>query len=212
MFAAAASPPDRGIADELALSKVSPNGLSLIDRGVGSRTSSARLGRASKPASQNLWTSEQDECLLHLRDVAQLDWIRVVTYFPAVTLSAVKSRYERLHKPKIPHQIVRDQQTSRVHRHRKAKSRAAPTCGKAEPKAKEKRLIQPVTASRGQPTTILAEHHNTPRRRSVVGKGSNCKDITWLTSLIGEDPRQRTSRSGRPIRHPFRDRPSEGYL
>ncbi len=44
------------------------------------------------------WTKDVDEHLLHLRDVAQLNWQTLVSYFPSTTPHSVRERYQQLKK------------------------------------------------------------------------------------------------------------------
>ena len=73
------------------------------------------------------WTSEQDEQLLHIRDVAQLQWRNIVTYFPDATLLALKRRYKQLNNAKTTRQAVSTQQTSRVRGRKRAAFRPIST-------------------------------------------------------------------------------------
>lgn len=71
-----------------------------VPRTIGSRT---RRAGSEQPGStdckstpHSVWTSGQDEQLLHLRDIAQLNWRNIVSYFPEMTLDAVKGRHKHL--------------------------------------------------------------------------------------------------------------------
>ena len=46
--------------------------------------------------SHGVWTTEQDDFLVHLRDVAQLTWSSLALYFPGIMIAEVKRRYEVL--------------------------------------------------------------------------------------------------------------------
>ena len=141
------------------------------------------------------WTMELDEHLLHLRDVAQLKWGNLVTYFPGLTLNAVKTRYKNLNEGRTTRQIVGDEPTSRTF-----------------PTAVKIRQAPSTVKSRIHRVRTLAEHRRTPRRRHVPKQANKAKDAGLRTVLTHEDACQQTSRCGRPIRHPFRHRRSEGYL
>lgn len=101
------SPLSTHVADT-ALSEIMPAEPSYETRVPGSLgllTHVARLGQARwkdyEPALLKDWTSEQDEQLLHVRDTAQLTWKKIVSYFPGITLNAVKGRYKHLNRSKM---------------------------------------------------------------------------------------------------------------
>lgn len=59
---------------------------------------SSYKGRLSDSMSQTAWTTDLDGDLLHLRDVAQLHWQTLVTYFPGIAPNDVRRRYQQLKK------------------------------------------------------------------------------------------------------------------
>ncbi|KAK4983154.1 hypothetical protein LTR66_007651 [Elasticomyces elasticus] len=138
MLAAATSHAGGHIGDDLALAKVPQRGridsLS-IDRNIGLCICRAGLGQAGKTnrkcksTTQRPRTSERDELLLHLRNVAQLNWGTIVTYFPETTPSAVKRRYNQLEERKMTCQTVGKQSSLRAHGRRRASFLATSACG-----------------------------------------------------------------------------------
>ena len=214
-------PPSRHTSDQLALAEILPDAQShvvSIGRNVGSATCRAGPGRAGrtnwkcKSMTQSPWTSERDQHLLHLRDVAQLNWETIVNYFPEATPNAVKRHYKQLNERKINRQTVGKQRTWRARGRGTATFPATSACGKAAAKVGKNHQIQPIAVSRRPATSTAPEHDNTRRRRNVTTRLDNGRDVAFLASPTHGDARQRTSRSGRPILHPFRHRPSEGYL
>ena len=204
----------RQVADE-ALAKVLSDGPSYavgVTCTVGPRICQARSeqngGIESKTTSQSLCRSEQDEHLLHLHDTAQLNWRNIVNYFPGMTLDVVKGRYKHLNECRMICQVVDDEPKSRAHVRRRTTYLAASTSQKAAKKCRA--LSRP--KSRGQPISILAEHHPPPHRRHVTKQANNAEDVALLAGPTYEDACRQTSRSGRTIRHTFRHRLSEGYL
>ena len=148
------------------------SGVALTIRPRTSQAESQRNGsieRKSRPKSP--WTSEQDELLLHLRDTAQLNWRSIVSYFPGVTLSAVKSRYKHLNECRVPCQIVGIEPKSRVSVRRRTTHLAASTSQKAAKKCRTPSRAK----SRRQPVSILAGRHSTPHRRDVIKHANNAK-------------------------------------
>ena len=158
-----------------------------------------------KSTPSSVWTSGQDEQLLHLRDIAQLNWMKVINYYPGTTLNAVKSRYKLL---KGSGQSAGDEPMPQAQMRKRANYVASSTPQKAAKKCRAPLR----TKSRKPPISILSEHYSTPRRRHATRRAKPTKYVPSLAVAINEDVRQRTSRCGRPIRHPFRHRPSEGYV
>ena len=202
------------VADE-ALAEVLPDEPSHtvgVGRTVGSLTCPAGSEPTGwiehKSTPQSAWTSEQDEHLLHLRDMAQLSWRSVVSYFPGMTLDAMKGRYKYLNERRLICQIVGDEPKSRLHVCRRTTDLATPTSRKAGKKYRAPSKAK----SRKQPTSILAQHHSTLNRRHVTKQTKTTKDVASLAAATHEDACQRTSRCGRPIRHPFRHRAGDGYF
>ena len=217
MVAAATSPKyvlSKHLANE-ALAKVlldEPRHTVGVARTVGSRTCQARSERTlwieCKSTPQRPWTSEQDEHLLHLRDVAQLNWRNIVSYFLGTTMNAVKGRYKHLNECRMACQIVGDEPKSRLNMNRRSTHLAASTFQKAAKKCRAPSRPK----SRRQPIDSLAEHYGPPHRRRVTKQANDAEDVALLADPTHEDVCQRTSHCGRPIRHPFRRRPIEGYL
>ena len=158
--------------------------------------------------SQSAWTSRQDEQLLHLRNTAQLNWKNIVDYFPEMPLDAVKGRYKHLHQCRTIYQTESEVPEPRVQTRKGATYLTSST-----PKKAEKNLrAQWRTKSRKQPINILSEHYNTPPRRHMTIWAKPTKYVPSLVVAADKDAYPRTSRCGRPIRHPFRHRPADGYV
>ena len=183
-----------------------------VARNIGSHTRRARSEQAGsiycKSTSQSAWTSGQDEQLIHLRDTAQLNWRNIVNYFPEMTLDAVKGRYKHLKGSRMVCQTVSDVPKPRIQMHIGTTYLASSIPQKAAKKCRAPSR----TKSRQQPISILREHYSTPRRRYATKRAKPIKYVPSLAVAIHEDVYQRTSRCGRPIRHPFRHLPSEGYV
>ena len=174
---------------------------------VKSRTYRVRPGRKGqnfKSALQTSWTKDLDEHLLHLRHVAQLDWCRVVKYFPEATLSDVKRRYRGLTRARTMCDTVRTQHIPRV------REREIPARSSSNETAPEK---EQCAVSRGSVTAVNAKCKNAPQVRQHANKQYKARRaVTDPTLTACDDAFQRTSRCGRTIRHPFRHRAMEGYL
>ena len=161
-----------------------------------------------KSTPQSLWSGEQDEHLLHLRDTAQLKWMDIASYFPGMTLDAVKGRYRHLDECRIIGPVKGDEPKSGAQRRKRT---TYPTASTTQNTAKICRVPTMAKSCR-RPTSTFVEHHSTPSRRYVIKQLSHAEDGALLAALIHEDASQRTSRCGRLVRHPFRHRPSEGYV
>ena len=198
-----------------ALTEAMPDGQNQpvgVARTVGSLTHRARSKRASwidcRSTHQSAWTSGQDEQLLHLRDIAQLNWRNIVSYFPGVTLDAVKARYTYLNEFRVKSQTVDVEPKPRVQMRKRTTCLASLTPLKVVKKCPDPSWTKP----RKQPISILSEHCGTPPRQRVIKQAKPTKYTASLVATTHEDVCQRNSRCGRPIRHPFRHRPNEGYV
>ena len=183
-----------------------------VTRSLGLLTRVARSEQARwegcKPTSQGAWTSEQNEQLLHLRDIAQLNWRNIVSYFPGMTMDAVKSRYKHLSGSRVTCQTVNAKAKPRVQMRQRTTYLAPSTPQKAAKKCRPPSRTIP----RKQPMSIPSKTHATPTHGHVTKRAKPTKYVASLTNATHEDVCQRTSRCGRPIRHPFRHRLSEGYV
>ena len=197
------------------LAEVMPGGQSHMV-GVAGTIGSITRRAASKPASwtdcrpspHSPWTSGQDEQLLHLRDIAQLNWRNIVSYFAGMTVDAIKGRYKYLNGTRVTCQTVGAESKPRVQMRQRT---TYP--GLSTPKNAAKKCWAPSRAkSRKQPISIMSKHRGTPPRRHVTKRAKPTKYVATLAGANREDAYQRTSRCGRPIRHPFRNRPSDGYV
>ena len=88
----------------------------------GPLTPRARSERASwtdcRSTTESAWTSGKDEQLLHLRDIAQLNWRNMVRYFPGTTVDAIKGRYKHLNGSRVTGQTMGIKAKPRVYRER----------------------------------------------------------------------------------------------
>ena len=183
-----------------------------VARTVGSLTHRAKFERASwtdcTSTPISACTSGQDEQLLHLRDVAQLNWRNIVSYFPGMTVDAIKGRYKHLNGSRVTCQTVGAKAKPRVQMRQRTTYLAPSTPQKAAKKCRAPSRTEP----RKQPMSILSKHHGTPPHRHVTKRAKPTKYVASLAGATHEDVCQHTSRCGRPIRHPFRHRPSDGYV
>ena len=178
--------------------------------GLTGRAISERAGWVDcNPTSQSAWTSRQDEQFLYLCDIAQLNWSNIISYFPGMTSDAVKGRYKYLNGSKMTYQTVGDEPKLRLQMCKQTTYLASLTSHKA---AKKCRAAPSRTKSRKQPISTLPEHYGTPTRRRVTKQAKPTKYVASFAVATHEDICQRTSRCGRPIRHPFRHLASEGYF
>jgi hypothetical protein len=123
-------------------------------------------------------------------------------------LDAVKSRCKHLDGSRMPCQTMGNVPKPRIQMHIGTTYLAS----SIRQKAAKKCPAPSRTKSRKQPISTLSEHYSTPRRRHATRRAKPTKYVPSLAVAIDEDVCQRTSRCGRPIRHPFRHRPSEGYV
>ena len=174
---------------------------------VKSHASPVGLGRKEQnfnSALQTSWTKDLDERLLHLRHVAQLDWCRVVKYFPEATLSDVKRRYREITQAGTTCDTVRTQHRPRV------RGQEIPARSSSNEIAPEKRQC---AVSHERITAVKANGKNAPPVRRNATKQYNIRRVMTDPAVTACDGAfERTSRCGRTIRHPFRHRPTEGYI
>ena len=179
---------------------------------VGSHSSSVKSERNGstdrRSTPQSPWTSNEDELLLYLRNVAQLNWRTILTYFPGVTLGTVKSRYKHIGRFRVTWKGVGDGPKCRVQSRRPTIFRGIPP-----PLEQGKKFRAPSTAkSRRQTLSKAAEYKGILHRRPAAKRGKNAEDVTSLATATLEDAHRQTLRSGLPIPHPSGHRPSEGYM
>ena len=125
-----------------------------------------------------------------------------------MTLGTVKSRYKHLDRFRVTRKGAGDESICRVQRRRPTTFRVV-----SPPSEQGKKFRVPSPAkSWGQTTSKVSEHNGVPHRQHKAKRGKNAEEVTSLATLTPEDAYHRTSRSGRPIRHPFRHLPSEGYI
>ena len=194
-----------------ALSEVMPDGPNCVVGTVRSPTRGGRSERACrryyKPMPPDAWTIEQDEQLLHLRNTAQLNWRNIVSYFPGATSKAVKNRYTHLTGSRVKCHTMGEERKPRLH------SRRITHLASSSPQIAAKQCRGPWRSnSKKQAINTPSEHHLAPHRQQVVKRAKQTKHIASLAPANDEVECQRTSRRGRPIRHPFRHRPNEGYV
>ena len=176
---------------------------------IGRNISTRIIVSKEKCISQShvYWTTEQDEKLLHVRDVSQLRWANVFAYFPGIAPSAVKRRYKQLRAaekvPQTPcYQPQAREENPMVHDQH---------FGSPKWKVRGPYQAQPGMVTDGPSDSARTKHHNAKRRggtRIPVDRREN----EMSPALPKHEVASRTSRSGRPILHPFRHRPSEGYV
>lgn len=196
-----------------ALAEVIPDGQSRrvsVARTNGSLTHGAKSEQANWTDCTctliSAWTSGQDEQLLHLRDIAQLNWKKIVIYFPGMTVDAIKSRYKHLNGSRVTCQTVSAKAKPRVQM-RPVTTNLVPSIPQ---KAAKKRRAPSRSEPRKHPMSVLSKNHST--HGHVTKRSNPTIYVASLADATHEDACQRTSRCGRPIRHPFRHRPSEGYV
>lgn len=164
-------------------------------------------GRIFDSTLQIAWTTDLDGHLLHLRDVAQLNWQTLVTYFPGTALNDVRRRYQQLKKAAAD-QAKESDRSSRSNvgsvTHVLADARdedGQPTVAKTYPAQTSFPTKRPALAPR-----------RPARRRRTTAEADRFEPAASSMPSAHRDTPLRTSRCGRKIRHPFRHRPSEGYL
>ena len=178
------------------------------------KSSTRRVGLGWKgekftSALQIPWTNNHDEYLLHLRDVAQLDWRRVVKYFPEATPSDVKRRYRELIDAGTTCDTGRTQQMPRARGRKSATRFLTSSSSKTVPMATKNHS----TLLHGSATPVMVKRKiATPRCRRTTKQDNARRTVTDPSLTACDDAFQRTSRCGRTIRHPFRYRPTEGYI
>jgi len=159
------------------------------------------------PLPQNLWTKDLDKHLFHLRNVAQLKWGDVAKYFPTMSPNAVKLRHKQLSVTKEKTQDEGDHHSALFVERSTAGPLPASTSGRREPK-----VTKHYHGTSGPPAiSTLAKPYNPLHWRRKTRQASNATVTTSALPTRKVTP-QLSSRCGRPIRHPFRHRPQEGYL
>lgn len=170
---------------------------------------SSRKGWKLDSGSQVAWNYGLNEHLLHLRDVAQLDWHTLVTYFPGTTPNGVRQRYRQLKKMAAADRALDDDRSSQCCDGSVTHLSTEYCWGNAQaPKIK---------THHADPASRAKKAASTPRclarRRRPNAQADGVEPaLPSTTPSAHRDPERRTSRCGRTIRHPFRHRPSEGYL
>ena len=200
---------------DIALAEVLPDKPSYatgVTRSLGLLTRIARSEQARqegyKPTSQGAQTSEQNEQLLYLRDIAQLNQRNIVSYFLGITIDTIKSRYKHLSGSRVICQTVNAKAKPRVQIRQRTTYLALLTPQKAAKKYRPPSR----TILRKQPISILLKTYTTLTYRHMTKQAKPIKYIASLTNTIYKDVYQRTSRYGQLIRHLFRHRLSEGYI
>ena len=117
-----------------------------------------------KSIYQSAWTSDQDKQLLHLRDMAQLNWRNIVSYFPETKLDAVKHRYKHLIKSHMG-----DDSTPRAQTRKRATFLTSSTPQRAAKKCRD--LSR--TKSRKQANSIVPEHIGSAHCRRVTRRAGS---------------------------------------
>jgi hypothetical protein len=173
-----------------ALAEVLPDGQSYmvgVARTVGLLTYRAKSERASwtdcTSTPISTWTSGQDEQLLHLRDVAQLKWRNIVSYFPGMTVDAIKGRYKHLNGSRMTCETMGDEPKPRV----ETRKRTSYLVSLIARTAAKKCRASSRTESRKQPISILLEHHATPHRGRVTKRAKRTKYVASLVAATYED-------------------------
>lgn len=179
--------------------KIAKMGFYYVNSSYEGRTVDSRL--------QTAWTTDLDEDLLHLRDVAQLQWRRLVTYFPGTAPNDVRRRYQQLK------QTAADQANDN---HRSSQSNVGSVThvlADAQDKDGQPPVAKTYPAQTSFPLKRPALALGRPaRHRRTNAQADRFEPAASSMALAHRDTPLRTSRCGRKIRHPFRHRPSEGYL
>ena len=123
-------------------------------------------------------------------------------------MDAIKSRYKHLSGSRVTCQTVNAKAKLRVQMRQRTTYLALLTPQKAVKKCRPLSRTIP----RKQLISIPSKTHATPTYGHVTKRAKPTKYVASLTNATYEDMCQRTSRYGRPIRHPFRHRLSEGYI
>lgn len=166
---------------------------------------SSRSGQQTKSTSQTTWTEDADQRLLHLRDVAQLDWRTLISYFPSGTPQGIRERHQQLKKRAAADQAPHNHRPCQSQRRGASQVLPDPQCRTAGASVAKTRSAKAATG--------------TKRKASASRCLARCRrpDVQVVPAVpsvpsIRQDTQPRVSRCGRTIRHPFRHRPHEGYL
>lgn len=112
-----------------------------------------------RPGQGTSWSSQQDGRLLHLRDVAQLTWPKIVTYFPEMSPGSVKSRNYEVTTRRATQQVI-----SKCRRPQKRKlTKAAPPFALPQPQrdqTRRSRVVKPTYTSRRHSTRNQKDTRN----------------------------------------------------
>lgn len=158
-------------------------------------------GRPIDATAQRVWTKDHDEHLLHLRDVAQLDWQTLVTYYPGIRPIRVKQRYAQLKKNAAADQIT-DGPSSSQYGRSMTHLPSASCSGIGQVSVAETQPADPAIQTKRATVAPRPAHRRRPQPQVNRVEAAPAHRVTH----------PRTSRCGRTIRHPFRHRQSEGYL
>lgn len=165
-------------------------------------------GRQIGSMSRIAWTNDADKHLLHLRNVAQLNWQTLVTYFPGTTPDSVRQRYQQLKKMETVDQAMDDDRSSQCCEGSVTHLLSDLSYGKAQAPMAKTPLAEP--ASQRKRAAFAPRYP--ARRRRPNAQADRVEPALPSTLSADGVAQQRTSRCGRTIRHPFRHRLSEGYL
>ncbi len=137
--------------------------------------------------AQALWTTELDEYLLHLRNVAQLRWEDLVNYFPTLTPVAVKRRHKQLSETKEMTQGADDQYLARFEERSTAAFPTVSTSGKSETKvtwiSKVNGFVVPRTHTCYGATLMRA--HTIPISSSTANIASRLEKVWAILCIFG---------------------------
>lgn len=144
-----------------------------------------------------VWTCADEGDLIHLRDTAQLDCKSIQADFPWSTPAAVREKHTRLQTTATRPGL--DVSTDAGH----VDCKPAPRRGTDKnPERKTSTGIR----KRNKLTHVKNSQKQALRPRPGKSRSKMASKPTCAREAV------RTSRSGRPIRHPFQNRPDEGYL
>ena len=144
-----------------------------------------------KRTPPNAWTSDQDKQLLHVRDIAQLNWKNIVNYFPGMTPDAIKVRYKHLNGSKMTFETLANETNQRA----QMRKRRSYLTTSTSPRVAKKCRASSRTESRKQSISIMPEYHATPHCGRVTKRAKPTKYMVSLAAATREVECQRPSLS-----------------
>lgn len=144
-----------------------------------------------------VWTCEDEGDLIQLRDTAQVDWKSIQECFPWSKPASVREKYTRSQTNAMRQALDVSTDVGHV------------DCKPAPRRGPDKHPERKTSTGIGKRNKLIAVENSqtqAPRTRSGKSTSKMVSKPTYARDAV------RSSRSGRPIRHHFQNRPDEGYL